>query len=108
MNQHCCYCEERVTDLNSSGDGIEDDGQVQCTRKLEAVSKLLANRRTIRLVKLLNLLKESRRLRDKCALDQKRLNVFELMLLGECCDIREQFSLGDTDKRIADPARVSI
>ena len=62
----------------------------------------------IGIVELLNLLKETRRLRDKRALDQKRLNVFEVVLLGERRDIREQLSLRDTDERIADSAYVSV
>jgi hypothetical protein len=56
------------------------------------VGKLLTNRCAISLVELLNFFKESRRLRDKSAFDQKRLNVFELVLFGECRDIGEQFS----------------
>jgi hypothetical protein len=53
------------------------------------VGKLLTNRCAISLVKLFDFFKESRRLRDKSAFDQKRLNVFELVLFGECRDIGE-------------------
>jgi hypothetical protein len=72
------------------------------------VGKLLTNSCAISLVELLNFLEESRRLRDKSAFDQKRLNVFELVLFGECRDIGEQFSLRNADKWVANPARVSL
>jgi hypothetical protein len=65
------------------------------------VGILLTNRCAISLVELLNFFKESRRLRDKSAFDQKRLNVFELVLFGECRDIGEQFSFRNADKWVA-------
>jgi hypothetical protein len=72
------------------------------------VGKLLTNRCAISLVEFPNFFKESRRLRDKSAFDQKRLNVFELVLFGECRDIGEQFSFRDADKWVANPACVSL
>jgi hypothetical protein len=71
------------------------------------MGELLTNSCAIRFVQLLDFLKQRRGLSYKRTLDQKRLDVFKLVLLGECGDIGKQYSPGYTNKRVADSECVS-
>jgi hypothetical protein len=97
-----------IPTLDGRGNGIEDDGEVEHARKLEAMGELFANSKTVSLIELLDLFEQERRLREERALYEKRLDILEVVVVGELVDICEKLGLGNADQRIANPVYVSI
>jgi hypothetical protein len=92
-----------IPPLDSRGDRVEDDGEIQHARKLEAMGELFADSKTVSLVELFNLLEQRRRLREKRALYEKRLDILEVVVVGELADICEELGLWNTGQWIANP-----
>jgi hypothetical protein len=79
-----------VPSLNGCRDRVKNDCEIQCSRELEAIGNLFTNGESIRLVELLNLFKESGRLRKEGAFCEEGLDVLQAVLVGEAVDIGEE------------------
>lgn len=71
------------------------------------MSALLTKSNALGLVQVIQLLEEKRSLGDESTFAEERQIGLETMLGREGVDVRKELLFGQTDERIADPARVS-
>ena len=82
-----------VPALDRGRDRVEDDGEVQHARQLEAVRDFFADGLAVAGIEFLDLLVQRGRLREEGAFDQERLDVLQAVLGGEAVDVGEELGL---------------
>lgn len=93
--------------LDSGGNRVHDDGEVQDPRLLEAMSALFAQGDLLGLIELVQLFEQERSLGDKCTLAQQSCLRLEAPTRRKVVNVRKELLLGDADKRVADSVKVS-
>ena len=91
-----------VPSLDSSSDGVENNGQIQKSGVSPFMSHFFTQDSSIFIIELMDGVDTHWVLRNKCALDKVILDVLKTELGREFANILEEFGLGDTDQRILD------
>lgn len=97
-----------VPSLDSSRDRVENDGQVERARELEAVRKLLADSEAVGFFEFLDIFKCRGVLGEQSAFDEEWLYILKVVLASEPFDVGEEVWLRNSSEGIADPLRMSI
>jgi len=92
--------------LNSSGNGVQDDGEVQRFRVLPPVRGFFAQLLALQLVESGNGIDEMGTLCDQRALLQHGKDVLKLVFLGIAFDISHELVPWNALERVADPENV--
>ena len=91
-----------VPALNSSGDGIENDGQVESSRMRPALLIFKHKGGALPVIKFINVVEISRALGNQGTLPEEREYVGQAILSCKCLYICEELLLWNSNKRIAD------
>ena len=95
-----------IPSLDSSGNGIQDDGKVERFGVAPSVGNFVPQGHSVTFLQFGNVIDTERVLCDQCTLLQHGQDIRQAMGLRIVLHIYEEVCLGNSDQRILDPLRL--